>query len=161
MVHEGDTYFERCYGADFDVRVPQEKKELCWQAWLAHYTKHQPAHRVDYALGRIEALSSGEPPPFLPGLVRGALRPDQIRSELDAAVAASSNTSSMLLAPISAADASAVPRGCAHFCSEYERRCNADCPAAVEARGSAREQRSDTCMAGCERERAICLNGCY
>jgi hypothetical protein len=150
MVHEGDTYFERCYGADFDVRVPQEKKELCWQAWLAHYTKHQPAHRVDYALGRIEALQSGEPAPFLPGLVRGALTPGELRSELDAAVSAASNTGSLLLAPISAPDASSVPNGCSDFCSEYERRCNADCPTANEV-----------CTAGCQRERAICLNGCH
>ena len=149
MVHDGDKYFEHCYGADFDPRVAQDQKELCWQAWIAHYTKHQPSHRIDYALSRVEALQNGEPPPALPGLVRGALTPAEVRSELDAAAAAASNTSAALLSPTSA-DGGNVPNGCMHFCDQYDARCRARCTGL-----------GPKCPDTCERERAVCLNGCY
>lgn len=151
MVHDGDTYFERCYGADFDERYPQAQKEACWQAWLAHYTKHQPAHRVDYALRRIEALQNGEPAPELPGLVSGALSHNQVVAELREVDAAVSNTGSGLLASTDAqADGGGIPNGCLHFCNEYEAACSARC-----------QGTSPACFVGCERERDICLHGCH
>lgn len=149
MVHDGDTYFERCYGADFNPRITQPQREACWQAWIAHYTKHQPAHRVDYALRRIEALQNGEPPPELPGLVAGAISPARVEAELQAVDAAVHNTSSSLLAATTEGDGG-VPNGCLGYCNEYEAACDARCQGA-----------SPACFVGCERERAICMHGCY
>jgi hypothetical protein len=150
MMHEGDVYFERCYGADFASEFGVQQKEACWQAWVAHYTKHQPAHRVDYALGRIESLQNGERPPELPGLLRGALPPQEVARELDAAAAAASDTSAALLSPLMQGDGGVVPNGCAHYCGEFEQQCRARCLSAGRA-----------CDEGCERERAVCLNGCH
>jgi len=144
MVHDGDVYFERCYGADFDARYPQAQKEACWQAWLAHYTKHQPAHRVDYALRRIEALQNGEPAPELPGLGNGTLSRSEVVAEpggLD---------TNLLTSPNAGSDGGAIANGCVHFCTEYQAACNARCQGTGPA-----------CFAGCDHERAICLKGCH
>src|SRR5262245_32189465 len=54
IVHEGNRYFEHCYGADFDVRVTPAQNLACWQAWIAHYNRFQPSQRVDYAMRRVE-----------------------------------------------------------------------------------------------------------
>ncbi len=148
-MHEGDRYFERCYGADFDARVEPSQKEACWQAWITYYTRHQPAHRVDYALARIESLQNGEVMPNLPGLAGGGEQPRQVEQELAQADAAASNVSSQELVTI-VPDAGPVPNGCLHFCNEYESSCNARCD-----RGSL------TCSANCEHERGVCLRGCY
>jgi hypothetical protein len=150
MVHEGDKYFEHCYAADFTPRVRPEDREACWHAWVAHYTRHQPAHRVDYAMLRIEALQAGEPTPSVPGLLDGPLTKGQVRSELADVDAAANNTGSSLLGPMMDLDAGPVPNGCLAFCSEYESRCATRCPPS-----------SSACRAGCEHERAICLQGCH
>jgi hypothetical protein len=147
LVHEGDRYFERCYGADFDGKVVATQKEACWQAWITYYTKHQPAHRVDYALARIESLQNGEPIPTLPGFTTEPATP--VAKELDEADAAASNVSSQMLATMSP-DAGPVPNGCLHFCNEYESDCNARC-----------DHGSLACSSNCERERGLCLRGCY
>jgi hypothetical protein len=143
-VHQGDRYFERCYGADFDAKVPVTKKESCWQAWITYYTKHQPAHRVDYALARIESLQNGDPLPTLPDLASEPSRPAEHDTD-----AAASDVSSQILVTM-APDAGPVPNGCLHFCNEYESDCNARCD-----RGSL------SCSANCEHERGLCLRGCY
>jgi len=151
MVHDGDVYFERCYGADFDTRYPQAQKEACWQAWFAHYTKHQPAHRVDYALRRIEALQNGEPAPELPGLSNGTLSHNELvpeRPDIDAD--ASTYGTSLLASSDEAADGGLIPNGCLHFCSEYEAACIARC-----------QGTSPVCFVGCDREREICLHACH
>ncbi len=147
-MHEGDRYFERCYGADFDARISPELAEACWQAWIAHYTKHQPAHRVDYALRRIEALQNGEPPPSLPELPSAGAGNAELASGVDAAVAIV-GAPGMSESPV-ADDAGEVPNGCLRACSDYEARCRADCP---DAGGE--------CELGCGREREVCLHGCY
>ncbi|MDB4974329.1 MAG: hypothetical protein JWN48_2670 [Myxococcaceae bacterium] len=153
MVHEGDTYFERCYAVDFDPQVRPEQKEGCWQAWLAFYTRHQPAHRVDYALRRIEAVQNGEPSLELPGTVAAELLPQDVKTELTSLVRADagvSRTEPRLLASTMEGDAGPVENGCSHYCGEYEAACNARC-----------HEGSRTCLLGCESERKICLNGCY
>jgi hypothetical protein len=151
MVHDGDVYFERCYGADYDARYPAGQKEACWQAWLAHYTKHQPAHRVDYALRRIEALQNGEPAPELPGLGNGGLTQGQLVAEVQDIDAGVSNNGSALLAPrTEVADGGGIPNGCLHYCDEYEAACSSRC-----------QGTSPACFSGCERERAICLHACH
>jgi len=153
MVHEGDVYFERCYAADFDARIGPEQKEACWQAWLAFYTRHQPAHRVDYAMRRIEAVQNGEPTPSLPGSGQAPLLSSTVKSELVTVIAADAGigrTSSRLLASTMERDAGPVANGCSHYCTEYEAACNARC-----------HEASRLCTAGCEYERTICLHGCY
>lgn len=154
-MHEGDRYFERCYAADYEVRVAVADKEACWTAWTSHYTKHQPAHRVDYALRRIEAIQNGEPAPSLPGLGRGplpsgSLSSAEVDAEVQAASVESSNNSAALLTTISLNDGGPVPNGCLNYCNQYESRCNGRCPGT-----------STTCRLGCERERQLCLNGCH
>ncbi|MDB4986143.1 MAG: hypothetical protein JWN04_1321 [Myxococcaceae bacterium] len=153
MVHDGDTYFERCYAIDFDARVPPEQKEACWQAWLSFYTRHQPAHRVDYALRRIEAVQNGEPLLVLPGTAASALVPQEVKSELTTVLAVDAGVgraTPRLMASTMEGDAGPVPNGCLHFCSDYQAACNARC---LEA--------SRACFQGCEDERQVCLNGCY
>jgi hypothetical protein len=148
LVHEGDRYFERCYGADFDAKVGVSQKEACWQAWITYYTKHQPAHRVDYALGRIESLQNGDPPPALPGLGTSGEAPGAADAgPADGADAREPGAQGLAtMAP----DAGPVPNGCLHFCNEYESRCNARC-----------DHGSLACSANCEHERSVCLQGCY
>jgi hypothetical protein len=149
LVHEGDRYFERCYGADFNAAISPHQKEACWQAWLTYYTKHQPAHRVDYAMGRIEALQSGEPAPELPGMVHAGHSGKELRADLDQADASAAHARPLEMATMMP-DAGPIPNGCLHFCNEYESACNGRCD-----RGSL------ACSSNCERERSLCLNGCY
>jgi hypothetical protein len=152
MVHDGDTYFERCYAADFQVRLSQEQKEGCWQAWLAFYTRHQPAHRVDYALRRIEALQNGEPTPELPGSAQTPLVLPPLASA-DASIAAPdppATTRSLSIISTMEGDAGEVPNGCKTYCEGYQSACNARCHEGTLA-----------CFHGCEQERTICLHGCY
>jgi hypothetical protein len=55
-IYRGDVYFERCYGADLDTRIPVPEKHACWSAWMAEYQAGQPEERVDYARERILRL---------------------------------------------------------------------------------------------------------
>jgi hypothetical protein len=142
-VHDGNRYFERCYGADFDPALSTRQKEACWQAWIAHYTRHQPAHRVDYALRRVEAFQNGEPPPGLPGLSPWARAPAD-----DAKLA-----SLVHYAPYATGgdgDGGPIPNGCLEACNTFEANCSAACP-----------DDNVSCRNGCIRERSICLGGCH
>jgi hypothetical protein len=148
IVHEGDRYFEHCYGADFDRRVTPAQNEACWQAWLAHYTRYQPAHRVDYAMRRMEALQAGEPALKLPGLTRNAH--PEVEPEHQALLeTAQTGAPPKLAMKTGDAGAPAIPNGCTDTCNAYEARCIAECPGEV------------ACRHGCTRERAICLGGCH
>lgn len=149
LVHEGDRYFERCYGADFDLRIDSIQKESCWQAWITYYTKHQPAHRVDYALARIEKLQNGEPQPTLPSMGSESAPVPAPDLEIVDPDGGNGDVSTAVLVTMES-DAGPVPNGCLHFCNEYESRCNAQCD-----RGSL------ACSANCEHERGVCLRGCY
>jgi hypothetical protein len=73
--HQSRVYFERCYAADFDPRIPLAEKHACWTSWLAHYTIGNGEGRVDYARQRIYAIEHGESVPRLPGLPEAALGP--------------------------------------------------------------------------------------
>lgn len=55
-VHRSEVYFERCYAADFDARVPIEERRACWQAWMAHWQVGQPPDRIDYVRERLLRL---------------------------------------------------------------------------------------------------------
>jgi hypothetical protein len=149
MVHQGNVYFEHCYSADFDPRADDMQREACWNAWLAHYTRHQPAHRIDYAMRRVEALLGGEPALGLPGLSPGSLPKDsQAESELVTLEGpqAGAEAQTRLESP----SVSTVLHGCESTCGTYEETCMSRCKASSAA-----------CARTCGREREICLGGCY
>ncbi len=151
MVHQGNGYFENCYAADYNPKLQESQREACWNAWLAHYTRHQPAHRIDYALRRVEALEAGEPALGMPGLNE----PEQ----QVAPTATSPATLVTLQGPRAGAEAAtqldpsaetSVAHGCAGMCEAYQNRCMTRCQESLGA-----------CAKGCEHEKAICLGGCY
>jgi hypothetical protein len=151
MVHDGNLYFEHCYAADFDAHVTPADREACWNAWLAHYTRHQAAHRIDYAMRRVEAIQTGEQTLSLPGLPGG-----QADAPTDPKAAAlirpgATEVGQALSATLQPdGDAGEVPQGCSEACRGFEDQCAARCPPAAGA-----------CKPLCARERAICLEGCY
>lgn len=152
MVHEGNVYFEHCYGADFNVRRTDTEREACWNAWLAHYTRHQAAHRIDYAMRRVEAIQSGEPALSLPGM---DARSAQGHQSFEAAglvtlqgPRAGAEVSTVL--DPSAPTAGALVNGCAEVCRADAASCGSQCPADAA-----------TCQRGCARDQAICEAGCY
>lgn len=55
-VHRSEVYFERCYAADLDQRVPVEERRACWQAWVAHWQHDQDPARIDYVRERLLRL---------------------------------------------------------------------------------------------------------
>lgn len=75
MGYQSSVYYERCYSADFDPRIRAPEKEGCWTAWLEHYTEGQALNRIDYAMGRLEAIGRGETLPTLPGMPEASLGP--------------------------------------------------------------------------------------
>ena len=151
MVHDGNVYFEHCYGADFEAKVSDANREACWNAWLAHYTRHQPAHRIDYAMRRVEALQAAEPGMSLPGIPNhGAAEPVSADPAADVTLEgpkAGAETATLLE---HSADSSGIPHGCASACTTLEQACDARCHADTEG-----------CHEGCAAERATCLGGCY
>lgn len=74
-VQQSSVYFERCYAADFDARIPLGEKHACWSAWLEHYTNGQPEERTHYARERVYAIEHGESVPRLPGLPEAMVGP--------------------------------------------------------------------------------------
>jgi hypothetical protein len=149
MVHDGNVYFEDCYGSDFNPDVTDAQREQCWNAWLAFYTRHQPAHRIDYAMRRVEALQAGEPPLGLPGITPGTpLEPagDDALVTLEGPRAGAEAATRL----DQHASPTGVPHGCQATCSAAETQCLDKCPPEVLA-----------CRDLCMRDRAICMNGCY
>jgi hypothetical protein len=151
MVHDGNVYFEDCYGGDFAPKVTDSQREACWNAWLAHYTRHQPAHRIDYAMRRVESLQAAEPGLSLPGIPNhGAAQPVPANPEGDVTMEgpkAGTETATLLE---HRADVAGIPHGCAAACTTLEQQCQTRCPADTVG-----------CTDGCETERATCLGGCY
>jgi hypothetical protein len=150
MVHDGNVYFEDCYGGDFNPQVTDARREQCWNAWLAFYTRHQPAHRIDYAMRRVEALQSGEPPLGLPGITPGT--PLEAEDESGGLVTVEGPRAGAEAATLldRHAVAEGVPHGCQAACAGNETQCLEKCPPDVLA-----------CRDICMRDRAICLHGCY
>lgn len=66
MIHESDTYYERCYAADVNPDVSIDLRRQCWSLWLEHYTPGQPPDRVAYARARESELAAGISAPPLP-----------------------------------------------------------------------------------------------
>jgi hypothetical protein len=155
MLHEGNVYFEHCYGADFDPKVRPEQREACWQAWLADYTRHQPAHRIDYAMRRVEGVQAGELTLRLPGLPGG-----QSEAPTDPVVArlvatrgakAGAEVETLLEPPNDRRGHDHEANGCSETCASYQQQCEVACPTSDQP----------GCRSVCEREHQICLNGCY
>lgn len=149
MVHEGNGYFEKCYGADFNPKRSDTEREACWNAWLAHYTRHQPAHRIDYAMRRVESLQAGESALGLPGLSPSPA-PFVISSGSEAVTVQGPRAGAEAATRLQTEEEPSVAHGCTGMCQIYEARCLTPCP-----------ERSGACAKGCEREKAICLGGCY
>lgn len=149
MVHDGNVYFEDCYGGDFNPEVSDALREACWNAWLAHYTRHQPAHRIDYAMRRVEALQSGEPPLGLPGITTGAVAPVTADGSLITTEGPRAGAEAATLLDRNASP-TGVAHGCTGACGDQESKCMAGCPENVLA-----------CRDNCMRDRAICMHGCY
>lgn len=63
MVHQSDTYFERCYAADLDPDLGRARKHGCWQRWLASYSRDQTVSHIRYAQARERALRETVSPP--------------------------------------------------------------------------------------------------
>jgi hypothetical protein len=151
MVHTGNVYFERCYGAEFDDKVSPEEREACWNAWLADYTRHQPAHRIDYAMRRLEGIQAGDGTLRLPGISAGPTSAptdptiDERMKLRTARVGADVATLERR-----ESDAGGIPHGCDSVCREYAQRCQQQCP-----------PEAPDCSALCIRDGAICSQGCY
>jgi hypothetical protein len=150
MVHDGNVYFEHCYGAEFNGEVTPMEREACWNAWLADYTRHQPAHRIDYAMRRVESIQAGEQTLKLPGFAGGQNLPptdpkvSEHMSLRSARVGAEVATTTVL------GHDAGVPHGCNTVCQDFAQRCEGECP-----------PDSPDCRLLCVREGAICANGCY
>jgi len=149
MVHEGNGYFEKCYAADFNPQRNDSERDACWNAWLAHYTHHQPAHRIDYAMRRVESLQAGEPQLGLPGLRPGAA-PITVSSGNEAVTLKGPRAGAEAATRLQSGDEPRIEHGCSGMCAIYEARCLAPCPEPLGA-----------CADGCTHEKAICLGGCY
>jgi hypothetical protein len=149
MLHEGNVYFEQCYAADFDLRRTPTQRESCWTAWLAHYTKHQAAHRVDYAMRRVESLQAGEPSPGLPEL-QGPNQDAPIIGGEGAEITRTGPRAGAEMATTMTAGDETIANGCEPTCTASYATCAASCP-----------KESEGCPDFCEREKTICLAGCY
>ncbi|MCA9535850.1 MAG: hypothetical protein KC593_19325 [Myxococcales bacterium] len=91
MIHESDTYYERCYAADVDPGISVELRRECWARWLEHYTPGQPPDRVAHARSRHAELEAGVTAPPLPGTVVAEVlepEPSATPTEGDAGVGA-------------------------------------------------------------------------
>lgn len=168
-VQESRVYFERCYSADFDARIPLAEKHACWSAWLEHYTAGQPPERASYARERVYAIDHAEETPRLPGLPEAALGPRRVApvtasaTELEAApeIAPENADEEELDAPLETprrARRRRRPR-------PMPRTSNATCAArACEAPWrSCLERCTDVraCQTACEVELQACARGCF
>jgi hypothetical protein len=136
MVHQGNAFFEHCYGADNNSEVSDADRESCWGAWLAHYTREQAGERVDYAMRRVEALQMGgnlgfETPESYPA-------EDPVTSKNSLQAFATSDPDRV------------IPHGCSATCQQLRARCQGPCP-----------DDSDPCIESCKADERTCLGGCY
>ena len=162
-------YFERCYAADFDARIPVTEKHACWTSWLEHYTVGQPPERSTYAQQRLSAIQRGEPMPLLPGLPEAAIGP--ATAAPITASSGSDQASERTTEPPSFPDnvdeeelEAPAPRP--RRLSPMPQTSNAECAArACEAPWRACVDRCpaqrDACQTACEVELNACARGCF
>jgi len=169
-VQDSRIYFERCYAADFDSRIPLAEKHACWSAWLQHYTMGQPVERSTYAQERVYAIEHGESVPRLPGLPEAAIGPRSATPITVASEQATAQARDEEAQPVPAnvdeerlpaprprtrRRASPLPRTsnpecAARACEEPWRACTDRCPAHRAA-----------CQTACEVELQACARGCF
>lgn len=163
-VAQSQIYFERCYAADFDPRVPLAEKHACWTAWREHYTPGQTPDRVGYCEQRIDAIEHGESVPRLPGLPEAAMGPRRATPIL--AVSSEEAIAEPQLASLDHEDdlpartrrarrPPPLPRTsnviCAQrACEPVWRACVDSCPPG-----------NDPCETACEVELQGCARGCF
>jgi hypothetical protein len=164
-VQQSRVYFERCYAADFDARIPLAEKHACWTAWTAHYTIGEAEDRADYARARIYAIEHGESVPRLPGLPSVALGPRASMPVTATAIEPDPEEELHDLAPtVEPRDRVVAPErrsrpmpstdnpACASAaCEPLWRECIDSCP----------ETRSSGCETACEVELTACARGCF
>ncbi len=163
-VQDSRVYFERCYAADFDARIPLAEKHACWTAWLEHYTGGQPPERATYARERVFAIEHGESVPRLPGLPEATIGPRAVTpvtaasEEVEAPAEVPANVDEEEMPRPRRRErryATPVPRtsneSCASTACEDEwRACVDRCP----------EDR-ESCETACEVELQACARGCF
>lgn len=166
-VQRSQVYFERCYAADFDPRIPLAEKHACWTAWREHYTIGEADDRARYARERLYALEHGESVPRLPGLPEAALGPRRVTPVM----VASTPEAPPEAEPPASVDEERPPArerrrrrhrqpmprttnpACASTaCEPAWRRCMEACPEHDEG---------DGCQNACEIELQSCARGCF
>jgi len=169
MVHQSNSFFERCHGADFDSSVTPDQRGQCWSVWLEHYTLGQSPDRLVYARQRIVDIQTGQesvaPMPGMPtSQVEGSYTasylslgaPDTVPESPDQTETTDEATAE---ATASAAPSEAQPR--------RPRAPNADheCSEVCEPRWDACIARCDNphgaCRHTCETHHSTCLAGCF
>lgn len=60
FIYEGNIRFEHCYRLDFDENIAPTHRKVCWEDWLARYTRGQTRDRLEYATRRIGAIVAGD-----------------------------------------------------------------------------------------------------
>lgn len=149
ILYQGNATFEYCYAADREPSVTTAQRESCWQAWLAHYTRHQNADRVDYALRRIEALQFGDLATMDTGAADPEAPEDAERTEQQVAdddPIRSQNS----LQDYATQGTHPAKKGCKVTCEQLSLRCLHACQPDFEP-----------CLDTCANEERICLGGCY
>lgn len=58
VAYEADARFEHCYALDETPGVAQTARIGCWREWAARYQNEQTRDKVQYALGRAQAIST-------------------------------------------------------------------------------------------------------
>lgn len=163
-VQDSRVYFERCYAADFDPRIPLAQKHACWTAWLEHYAGGQPPERASYARERRSAIEQGESVPRLPGLPEVAMGP-----RAAAPVTAASEELEVTTAEPATADEEALDRPRRRerrYARPLPRTSNPSC-AARACEGAWREclercpDDRQPCQTACTVELQACSRGCF
>jgi len=181
MIHESDTYYERCYAADVDPAISMETRHQCWALWLEHYTPGQPPDRVGHARERLAELEAGvaaAPLPDMPPLPATASEQDAgvaladgsapPGAPLDGAVAPADGA----VAPTSGTDAAPTappapdsPEVRANYRPPPPVRtttaCDPVCLAAWEECVPRCDDRTRSCMAACQARYRSCQAACY
>jgi len=167
-VQQSRVYFERCYAADFDPRIPVAEKHACWNAWMEHYTLGQPRDRRDYAEERIYAIEHGESVPRLPGLPEAALGPTRAVT-VTAASGPTTDPVERAAAPRTADEEELPerPRRGHDYTPPVPQTNNPTCATSACESGwqscldSCPEHGDDACQTACEVELQACARGCF
>lgn len=162
-LQDSRVYFERCYAADFDSRIPLAEKHACWTAWLEHYTSGQPRERHVYARDRIFAIEQGESLPRLPGTPEAV-----VSTRVTPVISPSEEVETVAPAPANVDEEemerprprarrreppiprTANPICAARACEAAWRTCVGRCP-----------EDMDACDMACEVELQACARGCF